>query len=254
MKGVIHTLSPGVPLLDVTHEVEPQDVMGAAWILRQTVPFCPPGTVHLVVVDPGVGTSRRAVACSIGGHVFVGADNGLFSLLLGDDAPEPDRLVVLDRPEAWRTRMPRTTFHGRDIFAPVAARLAAGRELEDVGSPAPVDSLIRLHWVRPRADEQGVQGWIVHIDRYGNAITNIPAELVNRYQNGRSVRCYAGHTIIEGVAHTYASVETGEPLVVPGSSGHLEISINGGNAASMLSLVRGASVNFVFGERRQNTA
>lgn len=254
MRGVIATLAPEVRTVDVTHAVAPQDVMEAAWALRQAVPFFPPGTVHLAVVDPGVGTSRRGIACRIAGHTFVGPDNGLFSLLLGEDAlgPEaPEALVVLDRPEAWRTPDPSPTFHGRDVFAPVAARLAAGTPLEAVGSAADPASLVRLHWVRPRADEEGVQGWVVHVDRFGNAITNIPATLVAAYAGGRPLRCYAGSAILHGLRRTYADVAPGEPLLLVGSSGYLEIGINGGHAARLLSLAKGSPVSLVFGEPRR---
>ncbi|MDX1531546.1 MAG: SAM-dependent chlorinase/fluorinase, partial [Rhodothermales bacterium] len=157
MKGVIHAIAPGLRTVDITHAVAPQDVMGAAFVLRQAAFFFPPDTVHLVVVDPGVGTERRAVAARIGGHTFVGPDNGLLSLLPGGDAPEA--LVTLDRPTYWRSPHPSATFHGRDIFAPAAAHLAAGRALGEVGTPA--EALQRLHWVRPRADDNGVQGWVV---------------------------------------------------------------------------------------------
>jgi S-adenosyl-L-methionine hydrolase (adenosine-forming) len=253
MKGVIAGIAPDARVVDVTHGVEPQDVMEAAWILRQSVPFFPAGAIHLAVVDPGVGTARRAVACRIGEHFFVGPDNGLFSLLLGPDVlgpADPDELVVLDRPTFWRTPSPCATFHGRDIFAPAAAHLANGCPLDEVGSPVPPESLVRLRWVLPRADDQGVQGWIVHIDRFGNAITNIPSDLVDQHSAGRSIRCYAGSTILEGVRTTYAEVDEGESLVLTGSSGHLEVSIRGGDAAGLLSLSRGTAVHLVFVDRR----
>lgn len=253
MKGVILSLTPGARLVDVTHSVQPQDVMGAGWVLRQTIPYFPAGTIHLAVVDPGVGTRRRAIAARTGEHVFVGPDNGLLSLLLGPEClgpEEPDELVVLDRPPFWRTRTPSSTFHGRDIFAAVAAHLAAGRRLDEVGSPAARDSLVRLRWVEPLADEQGVQGWIVHVDRFGNAVSNVPASLIERYRRGRGVRCYAGSAILEDIHSTYGDVDPGEPIALIGSSGHLELGIHGGDAAALLSLARGTPVNVVFVERR----
>jgi len=253
MKGVIAGVAPEVRTVDVTHAVAPQDVMEAAWTLREAAPFFPPGTVHLAVVDPGVGTDRRAIACRIGAHTFVGPDNGLFSLLLGPDGlgPEaPEAIVELDRPAYWRTPRPARTFHGRDLFAPVAAHLAAGRALAEVGTPAPADSLVRLHWVRPRADEQGVQGWVVHVDRFGNAVTNIPADLAEGHRKGRDLRCYAGSAILDGVRQTYAEVAAGDPVLVVGSSGHLEVAVNGGDAAALLSLPKGSPIHLVFVDRR----
>jgi S-adenosyl-L-methionine hydrolase (adenosine-forming) len=253
MKGVVATHAPEVRVVDITHAVAAQDVMEAAWVLRQAVPYFPEGTVHLAVVDPGVGTGRRPIACRIAGHIFVGPDNGLFSLLLGPDVlgPEvPESVVALDRPSLWRTASPSRTFHGRDVFAPLAARLANGARLEDIGTPVPPDSLMRLQWVRPRADEQGVQGWVMHIDHFGNAVTNIPASLVDDHRAGREVRCYAGSTILDGIRETYASVASGEPLVLVGSTGHLEVSVNSGHAAELLSLIKGSAVSIVFGDRR----
>lgn len=251
MKGVAATLAPGVAMIDVSHAIAPQDVMEAAWVLRQAVPYYPEGTVHCVVVDPGVGTDRRGIACRIAGHTFVGPDNGLFALLLGDDVLGPDApeaLVVLDRPEAWRTPAPAPTFHGRDVFAPVASRLAMGAALETVGTPADPAGLQRLHWVRPRADDQGIQGWIAHVDHFGNAITNVPLELAEQYRAGRSLRAYAGTTILTTLHRTYADVEPGEALLLAGSSGHLEVSVRGGNAAALLSLRKGSPLQIVFSD------
>ncbi len=253
MKGVVARAAPDVRTVDVTHAVAAQDVMGAAWVLREAAPCFPAGTVHLAVVDPGVGTARRGVACRIGGHTFVGPDNGLFSLLLGADGlgPEaPEALVVLDRPAAWRVPEPSRTFHGRDVFAPVAARLADGAALEEVGTAADPAGLRRLHWVRPLADAEGVRGWVAHVDRFGNAVTNIPAALVEDRRAGRRVRCYAGSTILDGVRGTYGEVEPGEPLVVVGSSGYLEVGVRGGDAAALLTLPKGSPVNVVFVDPR----
>lgn len=244
MKGVILGIDPAIRMVDVSHGIAPHEVMEAAFVLRQAAPFFPPGTVHLVVVDPGVGTARRAVAARIGGHTFVGPDNGLFSLLSDE---EPEAVVELDRPAYWRTPEPSRTFHGRDIFAPVAAHLAAGRALEEVGRR--VEGLHRLQWVRPLADEQGVQGWIVHVDRFGNAITNIPEALLAQRGGDRPLRAYVGSTILDGLHGTYADVPEGEPVALVGSSGYLEVGVNGGNAAQLLSLGKGMPVHLVFLDR-----
>lgn len=242
MKGVILSLAPDVRLVDVAHEIAAQDVMEAAFVLRGAVPFFPPGTVHVAVVDPGVGTSRRPVALRARDHVFVGPDNGLFPLLL--DGTAPDEVVELDRPAFWRTPEPTTTFHGRDIFAPVAAHLAAGRRLADVGSP--VEALKPLYWALPISDDQGIQGWVVHIDRFGNCITNIPRETFESRRADRAVRCFAGGTILDTVHDTYAAVDAGEPLLLFNSAAFLEIAVNSGNAAELLGIRKGDPVNIVF--------
>lgn len=233
-------------LVDVTHEVPAQDVMAAAFVLAQAAPQFPEGTVHLAVVDPGVGTDRRGIAAEfqLGGrpYRFVGPDNGVLPLLLNE--AEPDAVVSLDRPAAWGVPEPSATFHGRDVFGPVAAALAAGAALGDVGSP--VDRLTPMHWPLPRVDEQGVDGMVVHIDRYGNCVTNITRDDIERYAGGRPFKCYVGAGVIPRSARSYGHVEAGEPLTLFGSTGHLEVAVNGGNAAALLSVARGASVNLIF--------
>jgi S-adenosylmethionine hydrolase len=237
-------VEPGLRLVDVTHLVEPQDVMGAAFLLRQALPYFPEGSVHLAVVDPGVGTARRPVAARFGGHHFVGPDNGLLALLL--DGTEPEAVVVLDRPAFWRTPEPCRTFHGRDVFGPVAAHLAAGRALDEVGTPT--DRYERLLWALPIADDEGVQGWVVHVDRFGNCVTNIPGSTLEEAPRGRRAKCYVGSSILHGVHGTYGDVAAGEPLALVGSSGCLEIGVNGGSAAALLSIQKGARVSLIYGD------
>lgn len=246
MKGVMLDLEPSLTFLDVSHEVAAQDVMEGGYVLGQALPYLPKNAVHLVVVDPGVGTSRRAIAArfSVGGHVhrFVGPDNGLLSLLCTETPP--DEVVVLDRPEVWRVPEPSRTFHGRDIFAPVAAHLARGAVLHDVGTPT--ESVQTMHWPLPRYDEGGVEGWVVHIDHFGNCITNITESELRHHQPDASVKCYVGSTILRGLAQTYNSVSSGDPVMVTGSSGRLEIAVRGGDASELLSIRRGDTVNLVY--------
>ncbi|HEX7071725.1 MAG TPA: SAM-dependent chlorinase/fluorinase [Rhodothermales bacterium] len=242
MKGVMLGINPDATLVDVTHDVHHADVMEAAFSLRRTVPFFPEGSVHLVVVDPGVGTMRRAVALQHDGHFFVGPDNGLFPLLLGDHAQFD--AVELDRPEFWRSPNPSKTFHGRDIFAPIAAHLSLGEPLTHVGSR--IDDLAPLHWALPIADEQGIQGWVVHVDHFGNCITNITREIFESGRDNRRVKCYVGTAILDGIHETYGSVAVGEPLLLFESTDHLEIAVSGGNAADLLGIRKGAPVNVLF--------
>lgn len=246
MKGVLLSLAPGAPLIDISHEVAPQDVMEAAFLLREAYPYFPEGTVHLAVVDPGVGTERRAIAIRAGGHFFVGPDNGLFSLVLSGS--DPEGIVVLDRPKVWRAPDASATFHGRDVFAPVAARLATGARLKDVGTPT--DTLHPLRWAMPVADDEGIRGWIVHVDRYGNCVTNISEADVQRWQKGRGLKAYAGSDVLEGLHHTYADVPPGDGLLLVGSSGLLEVAVNRGNAAELLGIRKGASITLVFSPSR----
>lgn len=245
MKGVLLSLAPQARLVDITHEIRPQDVMEAAFVLREAVPYFPPGTIHLVVVDPGVGTARRAVALRHGAHWFVGPDNGLFTLVLGTE--RPDELVELNRPEFWRTPTPSQTFHGRDIFAPAAGHLAAGRSLKEIGTP--LEQLTTLRWMEPSASNESIHGWVVHVDRFGNCITNVSRELFERYRAGRPFKCYVGSTPFTQVQPTYGAVAQGEALLLFGSSDFLEIAVNGGNAAELLGIRQGTPVHIIFEQK-----
>jgi S-adenosylmethionine hydrolase len=247
MKGTILSIAPDANIIDITNEVPAQDVMGAAHILAGVVPFFPVGTVHLVVVDPGVGTDRRGIALSINGQHFVGPDNGLFSLLV--NRRQPDRIVELDCEQFWLTQAPSSTFHGRDIFAPVAAHLATGRSLDDVGSR--IDDLSTMHWALPITDRQGIQGWVVHVDAFGNCITNISRETFEAIRERRAFKCYAGNAILDRMANTYAQAQPGDDLMLFNSEDALELAINRGNASEMLDIRKGTSVNIVFLDDRQ---
>ena len=254
IKAAMLCVTPQLQFVDVTHEVAPQDVMEAAFVLRQAAAYFPEGTVHLVVVDPGVETMRRPIAArftptgSDREHLFVGPDNGILSLLSDGD---PSRCVVLDRPEHWRGPRASATFHGRDIFAPVAAFLASGGTLREVGTPT--EEVTTLRWAMPRADDQGVEGWVVHVDRYGNCITNIPQETVDAHRAGRAVSVYAGSTIIRGVGTTYGHAAAAEPIAIFGSSGALEVSVNKGDASELLSIQRGTAIRLIFESRPGRT-
>ncbi len=245
MKGVMLQIDPNLRFVDVTHNVDAQDIMGAAFVLKQAIPYFPDGTVHLAVVDPDVGDEERnPIAARIGRSFFVGRDNGLLALLLDGEAP--DEIVVLDRNDFWRSPTPSRTFHGRDIFAPVAAHLASGRSLSDIGSPT--DDLKRLHWAHPISDEEGIQGFVVHVDHFGNCITNISGASFDERLTRRTTKCYVGTAIIDSVQDTYSDVAQGEPVVLVGSSGFLEVAVNGGDAATLLTIHKGSQVNLVFGD------
>jgi len=242
------SICPDARLVDVTQEISPQDVMEAAFVLRSAYPFFPAGTIHLVVVDPGVGTDRRAIALRDGNQWFVGPDNGVFPLVL--DRESPDAVVELDNPEFWRTTTPSATFHGRDIFAPAAAHLAAGTALETLGSS--VERLEPLHWARPTVDDRTVQGWIAHVDHFGNCVTNVRrstlAEALGRNDSPSNdeafprLTAYAGNQTVKRFDSTYGAVPEGDPLLLFGSTGFLEIGVNGGSASELLDIDKGDSI------------
>jgi S-adenosylmethionine hydrolase len=239
MKAVILGIAPDVRLTDISHDIPAQDIMAGAWVVRNAAFLFPPGTVHLVVVDPGVGTARHPVVLKIQDQYFVGPDNGLFSLFFKEFEYEAYKLT---NPKYWRKEVSKT-FHGRDIFAPVAAHISKGVPLEELGEP--IDELVTYHWAVPIADKDGLQGWVVHIDRYGNLITNISQNLINEHIQGKSVKIYVGNTMLNKIVSIFGEVEEGEPAAFIGSSGMLEIGINKGNAARMLSVDKGAQISLV---------
>ena len=224
MKGVILDRCPGARLVDLSHEVAPGDVAGASHLLGRATPFFPAGTVHLAVVDPGVGTSRRGLALQVGEQLYVGPDNGIFSDVLGLGGEV--QACALENPDLWLPS-PSPVFHGRDVFAPIAAHLARGGALSAVGSRVRAESLVQLHRPAPRRTADGLQGQVVHVDRFGNLVTNL------RHPSGvEAVVEVAGHAL--RLARTYGDVAAGELVAVVGSSGFVEIARNGGSAAAHL--------------------
>jgi S-adenosylmethionine hydrolase len=229
MKGVVAALAPEARLVDVTHLVPPQDVASGRFRLLTIAPYFPPGTIHLAVVDPGVGTARRAVAIrAASGSYFVGPDNGLLLGALETDPPVT--AVELSEPRFWRTSTPSATFHGRDIFAPVAAHLARGVELEELGTHVLPETLVRLELPRCRMLPGGAEGAVQAVDRFGNLVSNIPGSvLASRGAWSVSIRArsVAGH-------RTYGEVPVGEPLALVGSHGFVEVAVHRGDARSAL--------------------
>lgn len=239
MKAVILGLTPDVRLVDISHEIPAQDIMAGAWVIRNSAFLFPKNTVHVVVIDPGVGTDRRPIILQVEDQIFVGPDNGLFSLFYSEfDC----KAIELKNEKYWRKERSRT-FHGRDIFAPVAAHLSNGVAPEEMGSP--ISDLVTYHWAVPIGDKDGLQGWVVHIDRFGNLITNISEKLIEEKVGRRKVRIYIGNTMIDHLVNTFGDVEDGDPAAFIGSSGMLEIGINKGNAAELLSVYKGAQISVV---------
>jgi len=248
MKAVILSVDDQIRLVDLSHDIKAQDIMAAAWVLKHSAYLFPEGTVHLAVIDPGVGTERKPVAVKHRGQFFIGPDNGLFSLVSDN---EPVEAIELDKSEHWRVTDPSATFHGRDIFAQVAAKLSTGTSFDELGSP--LQSLEVYHWAQPTNDKYGLQGWVVHIDRFGNLMTNIPKSMITNLGANDQLRIYVGTQILRGIASTYGSVPEGEAVALIGSTGTLEVAVYKGNAAEMLGVYQGAAVSVLL-ERGQNTA
>lgn len=239
MKAVILGIAADARLVDISHDIPSQDIMAGSWVLKNSALLFPKGSVHTVVVDPGVGTKRKPVALKIEGQYFVGPDNGIFSLLTED---KDFKAVRLTNSKYWRPN-PSQTFHGRDIFAPVAAHLSQGVALDDLGKP--IEALETYRWAVPIADKDGIQGWVIHIDKFGNLITNVSASLIEEVIGDRDLKLYVGNTILNEIEPTFGSVPEGEPVAYIGSSGMLEVGINKGNAEQMLSVQKGAQISLV---------
>lgn len=234
MKGIIASLCPHCAILDLTHDIGPQDVMEAAMFVAESCRFFPQDTFHVVVVDPGVGSSRRAVAVRAGGQTFVCPDNGVLTCFL-DEHPSDEAYEIVER-RFMRDVISRT-FHGRDIFAPVAAHLARGVPMSQLGPP--VKDLVRLDMARVRHEVGRIIGAVVKVDRFGNLITNLSAGDV---PSRRRLRVRVGTVVLNGLKQTYADVEPGALLALFGSANRLEIAVHGGHAAHRLGLDVGAEV------------
>ena len=238
MKGVMleiaattgHTLH----LIDVTHQVAAHDVTEAALALDAAVPYFPRGAIHLAVVDPGVGTARRGLVVRTEGALFVGPDNGLFTPFLEQSMPW--EAWKLEAEEYRRARVSRT-FHGRDIFAPAAAHLAAGVGPQQFG-PAVRDP-VRLAWPTVRAVSGAVAGAVLHVDRFGNLVTSIRGEALDDVGQGARIRL-AGRPL--PLVSTYGELAEGQAGALVGSSGRLEIAVREGSAAARFRARRGTPV------------
>jgi len=246
MKGVALGICPQATLVDICHSVPPQDVLAAALLLPTYVPCYPPGSVHVAVVDPGVGSERRglAIAASLDGgqQYLVGPDNGLFWPLLTRAAAF--HAVELAEPRFWRPQVA-PTFHGRDIFAPVAAHLAGGVSLAALGPP--VTDLVRLELPRLQREPGALVGVIVAIDHFGNCASNIGADELAELGDPAALRVIVAGRELGPPRRTFADVAVGAPLALCNSAGWLEVAVRDGDAARELGLRRGSAIRVLAG-------
>lgn len=237
MHGVIASLAPEVQVIDLCHEVRPQAVAEAGFLLATSVPFFPNTTVFTAVVDPGVGSARQILAARTSRGVFVAPDNGLLTEVLADE--EPSELVAVTNRELFLPRVSQT-FHGRDVFAPTAAQLALGRPLAELGPP--LEDYLRLPSPQPSIGADSAEGVIRYVDHFGNLVSTIPAAGLPPVASAQ-----IGEATIPGPLRTsYVAVDLGEALLIEGSSGFVEVSLNGGDAAGMLNLRVGATLKLTF--------
>lgn len=231
MKGVLLFLCPKAQIVDLTHEVKPFDILGGAFALASACNSFPKGTIHLAVVNPGVGTQRKAVAVRAGDYFFVGPDNGL--LWLATRGRHPSRIVEIKNPN-YQLKKVSHTFHGRDVFAPAAAHLANGVSLSCLGPGRKY--LERLPLPPLIFCQEGIRGRIIGFDRFGNAVTNIRGQkIVKRGQVKMKGKTF-------GLVRTYGEVKPGRTLALWGSHGYLEIAVNAGSAKRVLGLDIGQTV------------
>jgi S-adenosylmethionine hydrolase len=238
MKGVVLSLSPATTLVDISHEVTAQDVMEGAYVIASAYPYFPRGTVHLVVIDPGVGSDRRGIVVETRDHWFVAPDNGVLSSIL--DEGTACRIVSIENTDWFRDRVS-ATFHGRDIFAPVAAALLNGKDVGECGPS--VEDPVKLHLWSAKISQGTVEGRVVHVDQFGNCVTQIKREDMKRAGLSSGCRVTVGNHNLDGIGVAYSEVSEGSAIGLFGGRDTLEIAINGGNAAERLGIARGDKVS-----------
>ncbi len=242
LKGVIWTIAPEAHIADITHEISPRNIMEGALTMRRAIPFFPAGTIHLVIVDPGVGTSRRSLAARLGDLYFVGPDNGLITPLLEEveRAGQPISIVQLTNPDYWLPEVS-NTFHGRDIFSPVAAHLANGVPLEKLGSP--IKDPIKHVIPQPIKIPGGWRGQTILIDIFGNIVTNFGVDLL---KSNSSVMLKIAGRSIQGLVKSYGEKHAGQVVALVDSEHYIEVAVVYGNAAFELGASVGDSVELLY--------
>ena len=243
IKGVILSICPSASIVDITHQIDPQDILQAAYLVPSFYRFFPQGTVHLIVVDPGVGGDRQILAVSHRGHVFIAPDNGVLTLLMSRE--KSDTIVRINNTDYFLKPVS-TTFHGRDIFAPVSAHIINGAALMDLGTKIECEDIIHLKDLYCRISETGeLFGKIISIDRFGNLTTNIDSKsLIALYhvepKNRLQIRIGV-HEIL-GLSDRYSNAELNTPLALIGSRNYLEIAVNCGSAEKYFKAQKGDPV------------
>jgi S-adenosylmethionine hydrolase len=237
IKGVILSLNREAALIDITHAIPPQDIKQGARVLDDVTDRFPAGTIHVAVVDPGVGTGRRIIAARIDQHLYVAPDNGLLSLVAHRSPPQ--QCVEVTNRKYWLAEIS-NTFHGRDIMAPVAAALSLGVDLAEIGPPA--RELSKLTWPEVEINEKLIKGTVVSFDSFGNLITDITARMLATVQDRSQLKIECGRHIVYGLVQTYGDVPGSSLVALVGSSGFLELAVVNGSAAQSLGVSVGEEV------------
>ena len=242
LKGVIWTIAPLVQIADLSHDIKPHDILEAALLLWRAAPYFPDGTIHVTVIDPGVGTPRRGIAAHLGSQYFVGPDNGLLSLLMVRAEGDNDKLsfVHLDKSKYWLPEVS-NVFHGRDIFAPIAAHLASGTPLSSLGTS--INDPVRIEIPMPARISKGWLGQVIHIDHFGNLSTNLNVRHLNPT---KEVTVKIKGEQIAGLVSTFGERPIGTLVALLDSSGSIAISVVNGNAAQVLNAGVGDEIEVLF--------
>ncbi len=242
MKGVILSICPSAVIIDITHDIDPQDLKGAAYMIESSYEYFPEGTVHVAVVDPGVGTRRAVLAAGINGHIMLAPDNGILTLVM--EQGHVDFIKKVENSDYFLKSISQT-FHGRDIFAPVAAHIAKGLDMKKLGPDMDLEGTVRLDIQKPYiSKENEIIGNIVSIDHFGNLVTNIDIKFLETFgaDYEKRVVTYVDRHKISGLSASYESAGQNSPLVIAGSRGYLEIAVNCGSAADLFNLAGGSLV------------
>ncbi len=274
MKGVIFSINPEAKIVDITHQIPPQDILEAAYTLFASYKYFPKGTIHVIVVDPGVGSRRRIIALKTKNYIFIAPDNGVLSLVLQKEKVYPVRSprygrgirplqgritsngvkeIIEITNEKYFLKPVSDTFHGRDIFSPVAAYLSRGIPLRNFGKRIEMTKELKI--ATPEMKKGKLMGRIIHIDRFGNLVTNVDREILSKLKRKKPASSAGpptrwikiGKRRIQGIKKSYVNVGKGELLALFGSSGFLEISINFGNASKVLGMKRGEKIEVEIG-------
>lgn len=241
MRGVILRISPDAQIADISHQISPQNIREAGIALERTIKYYPKGTVHIIVVDPGVGTDRRPIAARLGDQYFVAPDNGVLSYVYQDAKTNvlPIEFIHLDNPKYWLEEIS-NVFHGRDIFAPVGAYLANGISLDELGSK--IEDIILLDIPNVESSPKRIKGEIILIDNFGNLITNIEAKELERFENPLIHLCGLE---IQGIVDTFGKRKDGELIALIGDAQDLWISVVNGSAEQKVNACVGDAIEIL---------
>lgn len=237
VKGTILSAIPDATIVDITHNIEPWDIAAAAFILRNCYQNFPEGTIHIIAVETEEASDKPHIALKANGHYFIGTDNDIFSLILGDTPYEAVTIEVIQDSDYF-------TFTTRDRFVKVAAMIAKGVPFSEIGGPYP--KIRECLAFQPTMNNNSIHGIITFVDSYENAVTNITQNLFEKVRNGRSFEIRIGKYTIDKVCRSYTEVPVAEKMALFGTHGYLEIAMNHGKAASLLGLSRDSSVDITF--------